>query len=314
MHQLKSDPDCMGRIEAIHELKKIHESEAVQAIVQSLKSDGFWGVQAEAADALAEIRSPAARTALIEAISVLHPKARLAVVKALGQFKDERATQTLKALADADASYFVEAEAVQAWASSQISPTSRSSEPHFDLIESLLLSKLEKPSFHEVIRSAALHAMADLPGIGRGERPMALQALIEWTRRGKPEDARIAAVDALGKVGRGASPAERAQVLDVLSHLAEEVNFRLRMVLIHALEQTESPDAIRALHRMRDTDPDPRVKRSSLLAADRLAIGGTPPESVIRLKSSLEKLEEDHRKLRSLVEELKGPGGSKGGA
>jgi hypothetical protein len=51
---------------------------------------------------------------------------------------------------------------------------------------------------------------------------------------------------------------------------------------------------------------DGRVRRSAQVAIDDLYTAGTTPESVSQLKGALEKLEEEHRKLKSWVEEQKG--------
>src|SRR6185436_1310297 len=103
------DPDCMGRIEAAHELAKLLEPEVVPALQKAATTDRFWGVQADACRALGDIRSDAAKEALIQAVKLIaHPKARQAAVKALGTYKDAKAAEALRKLAEVDPSYYVE--------------------------------------------------------------------------------------------------------------------------------------------------------------------------------------------------------------
>ena len=115
MAQLAHDPDSMGRIYAAHALGELASLEAVQALRRALEHDTFWGVQAEIAAVLGKIHTPEALEALLTNVQLAHPKARRAVVTALGEFHEARAAQALtQVLAQADASYFVEAEAAAA--------------------------------------------------------------------------------------------------------------------------------------------------------------------------------------------------------
>jgi aminopeptidase N len=315
LDQLAHDIDSMGRIEALVELSrdrvKFGSTDVIQAMTRALMADPFWGVQAEAASALATLASAGAgasyaeaRNALIQALALPHPKARRAVVKALGRFQDEKASDALKKIAASDASYFVEGEATAAWANSMKRAAVR---PHdLQATEDFLLSQLSKPSYREQVRAAALRSLATVPGTARGERPKALAALIEYAvTRQKPLDARMAAIDALGTVVRSANPATRGQVFEAFNHLCDEANFRIRMVLIHALENGEAPQGIALLARIRSLDSDGRVKRSASISIGRLQAAGTTPETVAELKTALDKLQEEQKKLLGWVEELR---------
>jgi hypothetical protein len=77
------------------------------------------------------------------------------------------------------------------------------------------------------------------------------------------------------------------------------------MVLIHALENGEAPQGLALLARMRSMDSDGRVKRSASIAIGRLQAAGTTPETVAELKTALDKLQEDQKKLLGWVEELR---------
>ncbi len=316
LYQLEKDEDVMGRIEAAQELGKTGDPTVVPALGKAAAKDSFWGVQAEAADVLATIRTEASRDALIEALKTKESKARKAIARALGSFHDEKAAAALKKHAEKDESYFVEAMATTAWVSAKFTPGVQPSEQTLAEVEKFLLSQLKKGSYRELIRGAALRGLAMLPGIARGERESALETLFEWSRRGKPADARSAAVDALGKVVKFAMPPVAARVFQVLSDLADEENFRLRMMLLMALGDAESARAIPILGKIEASDLDGRIKRGAMTLASHLETAGGMPESVSGLKASLEKLQQEQLRLRTALEDRQAssttrPGGRK---
>jgi aminopeptidase N len=307
LYQLKNDQDCMGRIEAAQELVKLADPEIVSALGDVAAKDSFWGVQAEVADALSQIRTDQARDGLIAALSSALPKGRREIVRALGTFRDDKSAAALKKLAEKDPSYFVEAQATLAWSQAHVGVYNLAKEPKAEEIEKFLLKQLEKSSYREVIRAAALQALGALPGVGTGERPKALEVLMSWSRREKPSDARVASISALGKLARAANAPEQKTIFSLLDTLADEDSFRMRMALIVALSATESSHAIGILEKIHTLDVDPRVRRNALAAIDALQTAGNTPESVSRLKSAIEKLEEEQRKMRSLFEENRKP-------
>ncbi|MEK6704785.1 MAG: M1 family aminopeptidase [Bdellovibrionota bacterium] len=311
LYQLVNDPDCIGRIGAAKELAKTADQEVVESLGKAVLKDHFWGVKAEIASILAEIRTQAACDGLTQAIRALdveHPKARRAIVKALGKFKNEKASSVLRKIAEKDVSYYVEAEATIAWASSVtradlIGATSPDAERISGLIEEFLSSQLKKDSHRDAIRSASLKAFTNIPGIGSGDRQGSVTKVVSWTKRGLPHDARIAAVDCLGQIAKGAGQLERTRILAVFTELADEDDFRLRMALVGALEKSEMSEAISLLSRIKMLDVDGRVRKNANFGIGVLETARTMPESVSNLKAALEKLEEEQRKLRSMLED-----------
>jgi len=309
LNQLVQDSDCMGRIEAANELAKIADPEIVEALGKATTTDNFWGVQAEAAKALAEVRTDQARDDLIAALSARHPKARRAIVTALGSYKDEKAADALVKLADKDESYFVEADAVYAWSQAcQVPAFGQTHRPQTE-IEKYLMSQLTKNSYRDVIRVAALHGLSELPGVGGGsgsDRHFVLQTIMDKTHPGHSVDVRGAAVRALGRVLKVSQNPEKTRILNVMNLLADENNFRLRTQLVPALEESGCPEAISILSKIHRLEVDGRVTRAAQCAIDSLMTAGAMPEPVTQMKAALEKLEEDFRKFRSRVEEKMG--------
>jgi len=298
---LENDPDCMGRIEAAHELARAGDVTSIALLAQALRDDAFWGVQAECAAALASLRLEGARDALVAALNAKHPKTRRAVVQALGRFggfSAEAVAFAVKPLAQKDASYLVEAEATTVFAHAR----SRHPEKAADT-EAFLLAQTAKEGWLGQVRSAALLGLAELPGIDRGDRPAAVRLLIEWTARGKPGDARWAAMNALGRVARTAVPTLRREIFELLDRLADEDGFMLRMKLVGALAATDDVAAAPILEKIARIDSDGRTKRSATIQRYRLLESGNVPESVERLRGVVEKLEDDYRKVKARLEE-----------
>jgi aminopeptidase N len=307
LFQLKNDSDCMGRIEAAGELGKIADPEIVTALGEIALKDPFWGVQAEVAEVLSQIRTDGSRDVLIKALSTPLAKGRREIVRALGTFKDEKSAFALRKLAEKDPSYAVEAQATAAWTDASLGIYTLASDAKVDEAEKFLFKQLEKSSYREGIRASALQALARLPGIHGGERPRAFQTLVDWTKRTCPDDARVAAIGALGKLAQASAPAQQKKIFQTLDALADEDAFRIRMALVVSLAATESPHAIEILSKIRSLEIDPRVRRNALAAMDALQTSGGASESVMRLKSALEKVEEDQKRLRSLFEEAGKP-------
>ena len=305
-HQLANDPDCMGRIDAAKEIAKLADLEAVKTLAQVVQSDAFWAVQAEAALALSEIRLDAARDALILALkSVQHPKARKSIVRALGSFKEQKAAEALRAVATKDVSYQVEAEATTAFVSASLSGIAGGGSALAGSVESFLLEQRKKRSYREFIRRATYRAMSSLPGIERGERPQALEALMAGARAGETPDSRMGAIYALGEVASRATPSVAHQILEALRALVEEEGFFIRTTVVNALEITGLAEAIPLLSRVRLVDADGRVRRHALWAIETIQSGFSTPDSIGQVKKELETLQSEYQKLRSAVEDLK---------
>lgn len=244
MAQLAHDPDPMGRIYAADALGSLGSLDAVTAIQRALSSDPFWGVQAEIATVLGNMHTPEALQALLAHVSLPHPKARRAVVTALGEFQDERAATALSGVMTHDqTSYFVEAEAAAALGKTR----------QTGALEQLQALS-QKPSWNDVIRAGVCRGLAEL----KDDR--ALPLLVDFTAYGRPGQVRYAAIRALGKLGSEKAVVPET-ILDVLTTLLDEEHFRTRMGVLDALETLQSPKTLPVLQRLSTRDLDGRVKR-----------------------------------------------------
>ncbi len=295
---LKHAPEAIGRGEAASELGKDGSAAAIAALKTAMLTDRFWGVQADAAQALAAIRTEAAMAALIEGLSVPHPKARRAVVRALGEFRGhpEAASALIGLLDRGDQSYFVEAEAALALGKTR---DGRAFEN--------LRSVMGRPSHHQVITTHALSGMAEL----RDER--AIGVAREMIAYGRPPRARVAAVGGLAKLAE-LGESRRAEILDLLIPLADDPEFLMRLRIPGAFEQIGDPRALGALRRLEQSDLDGRVRRRASEAAAAIVEGRTRGEETSRMRQEIDKLREDNRRFEERLSRLETRGGQNGGS
>lgn len=285
--QLQHDPDIMGRIYAAEALGELGSLEAIASLRQALEHDPFWGVQGEIARVLGKIHSPAALEALLASTHLLHPKARRAVVTALGEFKDERvATALAEIVQQGDASYFVEAETAAALGKTR----------HHGVLEPLQQAA-QRPSWNEVIRAGAFRGLAAL----QDER--SIPVLQAFTAYGQPPQARYAAIRALGTLGGEKDPAP-APILDTLTALLDEDHFRTRMAALDALESLHSPKTLPALEHLRHRDLDGRIKRRLDEVIDAIRNERKQTDEVQQIRDDMQMLREENKKLLERLDRL----------
>jgi aminopeptidase N len=281
--QLKNDDRVASRVDAANALAKDASAIAVAALSNALQRDKFWGVQAEAARALGNVRGDAAFSALVAATKVKHPKARRAVALALGEFRTDEACTVLERMLRKDASYFVEAAAA-----TSIGKT-KSARAH-DVLSAALPAK---ESWQETVRAGVLAGMAEL-----GDERSLLPCLA-WTAYGKPTAARRAAVAALGKFGEG-----RKDVRDTLIALIEDRSFHVRVAAIDALEALHEQAAIGPFERIASQDVDGRLKRRCADAAAKIREHMAKPAEVKQLRDELAGVRDANRALQTRLEAL----------
>jgi aminopeptidase N len=129
----------------------------------------------------------------------------------------------------------------------------------------------------------------------RDER--AIDLAFEATRYGKPVVGRRAAIAALGVLGAEHAPRKR-QVLERLSELLEDPDFRARIAAVEALRVLGDPQACGALGRAEARDLDGRVRRRAREVARALAEGTAQSEAVKGLRDSVEKLQRENQELK----------------
>jgi len=287
--QLQEAENVLKRIEAADELAKVGDREAVAALAQAVHQDPFWGVSARAARALGEVGTEAAKGALIGALAITHPKARRAVVKALGSFKDQAVFRALLPLAAQEPSYFVEAEAVLAAARTK-------TEGAFEVLK----QALERDSFNEVVRCRALE------GFGELDDERSLPILLEYARYGHHELIRAQALRTLGKMGQS-RPRNREileKIADTFRPPAGARTLRPKLAAVQALEMLNREEGLPVLRRVAESELDGRLVRSARVAMRKIEVGKDRGESVRKLEKRLDELAEENRKLKDRLDRL----------
>jgi aminopeptidase N len=279
--QLRDDDDVGGRQFAATQLGKKGGVEAIAALETAVMSDRFWACQAAAAKALGEIRTTPARDALLRCLAVRHPKARRAVVAALGQFHgDEAVFEALAPLARRDNSWFVEAEACRSIGKLRL-PGS------FDVLQ----RNIARASFRQVVRVACLDGLVEL----RDERGFGL--ISAAAAYGQPFQGRPPAVLSLAKLGLY-FPDRKKLLGEEIAEYLQDPDFRVRIAATNALKTLKDESQVAALDRMAARELDGRGVRMARENAIALRKGAGTDGEIRKLRDEFEKLRDENAKLR----------------
>jgi aminopeptidase N len=282
--ELGAAPEGIVRAIAARALGKQGGEADVPFLEKAILGDKFWGVAAQAAGALGQIRGPAARDALIRGLAVKHPKARRAVVRALGEFREDPAAAgaLLSLLEKSDASYFVEGEAARSLGKTR-DPRAWDG----------LVKVRERPSHQEAIRCGAIDGIVAT----RDER--ALKLLVDETRLGLPMASRRAATAALGELEGKREARER------LEDLIDDPDFRIRHEAALQLGRLGDAKAIPLLERIPSRkDEDGRVKRRARESVRKLGEG--KPQAMEALRGEVDALRRELNRVREELAEIRG--------
>jgi aminopeptidase N len=297
VRQLTEAPYITARIRAARHFGETKSDQDVELLAKTLSDEKFWGVGAEIAKALGAAGGHKARDALIEGLTLPHPKVRRAVAEQLGNFyRDEKVSAALYSLIQAgDPSYAVEAEAIESYG--KLQP---------DDALPFLTSLLTRDSHREQIRSAALEA------IGRQKTPAGLEVLFDWSKPGRPGPCRGAAVSAMAALAQAVElkESDRANIVDTIVAQLSRENARVKRSAIEALRAmgSASQTALPALRALSANDPSERIRRAAKEAAEKIAAGEPAPVQMADLRSELDKLRDENRGLRDRLEKLEARG------
>jgi aminopeptidase N len=205
-YQMTRDEDVLGRIWALSELQArvaaptTSESEKAQITLElsnAVARDKFWGMRVNAATALADLKAPAARTALIAATSDADARVRARAVTSLAVSKDPSlAAIYVKSLSDE--SYAVIKAAALALGETK-SPEA------YAALENLAGVR----SWRDNIRTSALTGLGEL----RDKR--SLNLALRFAALGNENQVRTAALRLLGRVG-----GEEPKAFDLIAGIA----------------------------------------------------------------------------------------------
>ncbi|MEW5742885.1 MAG: M1 family aminopeptidase [Myxococcota bacterium] len=281
--EVQSAPWARARTLAAEALEKKPGAATVAALSRALAAESaFWGTRAACAKALGVIRSPEAKKALLGALTVKHPKARRAVVAALGEFRgDEEAAKALAQVCrKGDASYFVEADAARAVGKVK-GPGA------FEVLSSML----ERVGFQDTVRSGALDGLAEL------KDKRAWPHVVAASKYGEPPFARRSAVMAIAKLAEAAE--KKSEAVELLSGYLRDPSFRVRLAALDAAAMLGDERMVGPL----SSTPflDGREQRMAREAVRTLRAKG-PAKELTALRGDFEKLKAELRALQEKVD------------
>jgi aminopeptidase N len=288
--ELAGATEAVDRMDAARALGRRGGVHVAEALIRALGSDPFWGVRAACAEALSELRTSQACQALIAAVTTTeHPRARRAVVRALGAFRgDERAAEALLPVVErGDPSLFVEAQACLSLGKTR-SPRAAAA----------LRGAIDRDSYRDLIRRHVYLGLAALRDEGANEG-VVIDLLRQGAAYGRPLGGRRAALEALAQLVQGRRDAQARAVRELCEDLLRDPDFLVQLSAIHALDEIRDPAAIPALDALAERTLDGRLRRRAREAIRDLrdARQGAEErealrEEIDRLRSRVTKLEE----------------------
>jgi aminopeptidase N len=283
---LQGDPDVVARIRAARTLAKDGSHRAREALRHAFANDPFWGVLDEAAAAVGATKSTWARDLLIDGLGHPHPKVRRAVAAALGNYRDASVATALLDCLKNEPSYFVRAAALTSLGKTRDERALK-----------VLLDAVRRTTWNGTVEAGAVRGLAELAD------PNATDAIVEATKLGGDEGLRRAAASALGRQGE-LVPEHRTRVVDALSHLVDDPMFVVQLTAIATAESLEDPRLVTPLERLSHSAFDGRVRRDAAEALVRIREAQKVPSQVTALRTDLDTLREEHRKLQEQIETL----------
>ncbi len=291
LYQVENGPTIAARIQACEGLGKIlHDDKVIEALRRTLTKDKFWGVQRAAAKALGEIGTEDAKRVLLTD-GVKHPEARVrrGVAEALGKFReDDEAFGALVRLYTKDAKYYVAGGAGKALAELR----------HKKSLESIRKG-MDRPSHADAITRLALAGLATL------RDPEAIPVCMAYAKRGKPTFVRMAAIDALGKLGDYLET-KRQEIREFLVPLLRDPHMHVRNATCSALATLGDPAAIGELQKVAQYDIMGFTQRAARRAIRKIRDRQAEVGKKAEFAADVDKLKDDNQKLQQRLAKLEG--------
>lgn len=303
-YQLAHDPDVLGRIEAAESLGERNENESLEALVNTLNNDAFWGVRVTAAAALGKIGTEKAQTALIQALQALdpvqHSRVREAIVQALGDFQAPQQAELAQRSADVlrpileggDASYGVEAAAAEALGKTRTVGS-----------VDLLTKIIERPSWMSFVQRGIFS------GLGATGEDRAVDILVSYLNNSSNHPM-LRRASAIGLLVLGnnrylySEEARQRAVTGLLQSVEHDSWGPVRMTASMALASLGEKRAIDTLERQAGAELDSGAQRLMREAAHMLQTSDKSDEQLKLLRKDLDEVREANRKLQEQLNAL----------
>jgi aminopeptidase N len=140
-------------------------------------------------------------------------------------------------------------------------------------------------------------------GLGELADPRATALLVEAAGPSKEEALRRAALAALARHGE-LLDSERPQVVDTIARALDDAPFHVQVSATQAAEHLADKRLLPALDRLSHSAFDGRIRRDALEAAMRIRESQKVPAQVTGLRTDVDALREEQRKLQEKIEAL----------
>jgi aminopeptidase N len=294
--QLTASKPLAAKLEAIRALGELGGDEAVAALGRALRDEPFYGARKEAAKALGDIKKDSALEALRAGIGDPDSRVRTSVLDSLGSFPGHaELIPVLKRALETDDSY-----AARAAAASSLGEF----EKRRDEVVPILLSALAQESFHELVRGAAVKALAKVDPARAWEPAQRL------AKYGAPIDGRSDALSALVTIAR--DPHRRDEVRKILEGYLDDPYYSLREGTYRRLGELGDPAAIPGIERRARLEADGRQQRNAEKAVQRILASKEKEHEDQALRDRVQQLERETEVLKEQLrqgQEKKGGGG-----
>jgi HEAT repeat protein len=223
---------------AIDELRWYVSNELVSNVLaEAALNDGFWAVREDALWALGDAKRPSVIDTLITAYGDRDSRVRRASVGSLGQYRDQKAVNTLRHAFTNDSSYLVAATALRSLVKIDTSQATK-----------YLSEAMARDSHSQIIRQTALRLLGE-----RADENI-MDTIISQTKYGVEQNLRVTALDIL--VSRWK---EREDVFFLLLNLINDPNREIRYAVIRGLIKIGDERAIEPLKKRLSVEKQTRL-------------------------------------------------------
>jgi len=247
-YQLEHDTNVAGRIWAVDQLAETDSDDAARPLIDALKNDPFWGVRQECAKELSRFRSSPVENALRLATGDKDARVAEEAINSLASFKDASLSDLLEKIYDSQTNYFVRAAAVRTLAA--VAPGDAGS---------VIRKALEEDSYGEVIRSAALRALAKV------DSSKALDEAMEMARYGEPQTLRLLSMREISRL------APDNEAMRILTSYLTDPYIWARLTAMYSLGRVGDKSVIPLLQEREKLETDGRLKDAARRAIESIS-------------------------------------------
>jgi len=257
--------DYMSRVRAAKDLKdRGRDSRTIEALEEVILANGHYGLRAEAAEALGQIRTDAALDALIAGSEVGNARVRKGCAAEIGRYNNnDKAAERLVELARNDPAWEVRVAAIEALVGSEAPQA-----------EEICVEALAVESNRAFVRNAGLEGLVKLEAVDR------LDDIKPYTLPGNSRHHRHAAIEDFARLAAKHDDHEvRKQAALHLAGMLDDWWLQTRSSLVDALGELGEDCVLDDLRRIADHDPVEYIRRDAKNAADRIEGGGDHQET-----------------------------------